>query len=84
MKPVSKLVRYYISGLELSVYPAAYLVEVRNAGKESPSRDQLSDLPEWVLRSHETIWLADEPAPIYNRAIKGDSIKKQLLAGAVQ
>ena len=71
--------KFYISGLVLTVYDASYLVEVEQAGGDLPQNNQFSDLPEWVFRSKNAIWLAVENAPVLRRALDGEMIKKKLV-----
>lgn len=76
--PVTK---YYLDGLELTVYQKSYLVEVRYS--ESVLRDaehDLSELPGWIFSPRLAIWLMAEGDSLHARAVQGDAIRNEMMA----
>ena len=77
---MSSAVRFCLEGFILTVWPETYLVEVRPAQENTPTRNTLGDLPDWVFRSSLAVWLAEGHEQIRERAITGERIKRQLAA----
>jgi hypothetical protein len=79
---MAQAARFYVDGFLLRVFDSAYIVEVKPANGETGRYYKPASLPDWMFRSSHAIWLSEEDAPIFDRARKGDEIKKQILARA--
>jgi hypothetical protein len=76
---MSEATSFYVHGFLLRIFDSAYLVEVRPAEGETGYYRTPSTLPAWMFRSRHAIWLADEDAPILDRARKGENMKQEIL-----
>jgi hypothetical protein len=67
--------RYQLGGFTLAVHRTKKRIDVR-AGKIE-NQDSLK-IPKWIFESEDAIWIADGPAPLSVRVIRGEEIKRKI------
>lgn len=69
---------FLVDGYRLTVFDDSFLIYVKSL--ETPAEKQIStvELPRWIFKSRNAIWLLEEESPMYERARRGDVIKHHL------
>jgi len=77
---MSEISKYYFENFSLILDRASFLVEVHPAVEDPPRRNHVEDLPDWVFHSKLAIWLTQNEAPVYERSVAGEIIKKVFIS----
>jgi hypothetical protein len=79
-KNMSEISKYYFKNFSLILDRDSYIVEVHPAVDDPPRRNHVEDLPDWVFHSKLAIWLTQNDAPVYERSVAGEIIKKVFIS----
>ena len=75
---MTRIEQFRIDEFVIQVDEGTYLVEVYQKDDEVPLKT-LDDLPNWVFASRYAIWLTGGDAPVRERALEGERIKRSLM-----
>jgi hypothetical protein len=69
--------QYQLGGFTLAVHRTKKRIDVRPCKIENGDSVRI---PKWIFESPDAIWIADGPAPLSVRVIRGEQIKRKIRA----